>query len=454
MAKTIPFFGEVGLGICSGIIRFYSTNSANSTKSCHSPILNHCTARANAMIAQVHFATSSASSIILRSYLVSAPSRCSPRAASAPWTQQKLSQRLFHRSANGLTKPNTLFSEHCRTSRPKNIIAPRSALFVAQSRHFSSSRAQLDQPSPSPSPVTSPAKNDASSKSGPSEEHEGVAFHPEEPDAVNVIINQVPPVWLLRKDSRYEGESLPKYALSIGRAYLKFFMGGRRNIGVCKRKAAYIREQTGFDARQAINDQLQHGDKYSLPEDISRSDFQLLLRSRNDRLRQPIFVLLVLVFGETLPIWLYLFRRHIVPFLPYTCRTEQQQLQLQDQREQAGHRIYEQAAETSSTPKDSSPSELTREEAIARGLGLPLTPAFLQPTSFLISRLAWYRAYLTLDNRLLERDGGPEALSRYEMMLALTDRAFDYTSIGKKPSNREQAVGFMTENIAQSQKKL
>jgi len=399
------------------------------------------------MVMLLQAGASSATCLTLRTYVVSAP-RCSARLSTAQWTQQKLPQRPFHKSANRFTKPKNSLAAFSQPFTKQTVVTIRPVSSIAHHRHFSTSRTWLAEPST----ATAQAKDDAAAKAGPSEKLEGRPFHPEEADGVNVLINQVPPVWLLRKDPRHQGESLAGYIFSIGRAYLKFYMGGRRNIGVCKRKAAYIREQTGFDARQAIDAQLREGNAFPLPENVSRSDFQLLLRSRNDRIRQPLFVALVLICGETLPIILYLLRRHIVPYMPFTCRTESQEIQLQHQREIPGYEAYKKQTENSSNDTDLSSTKKARQEAIARGLSLALIPTFLQPTSYLVSKLERYRAYEALDDRLLARDGGPDALSRYEMMLALTDRAYDYASKGLKLGSHDRKVKFLTEHIEDSLK--
>ncbi|KAK7530019.1 hypothetical protein IWX49DRAFT_385033 [Phyllosticta citricarpa] len=116
-------------------------------------------------------------------------------------------------------------------------------------------------------------------------------------DRVNPPISTLPaPVNLPAKDAH---DSKMKYWFETGKAYLSFFKTGVRNVWANSKVARKLRKSKG--------------------NELTRAEFQLIVRSRHDVNRLPIFAIVLLVFGEFTPL--------VAPFLvgvmPKTCRPPQ-----------------------------------------------------------------------------------------------------------------------------------
>lgn len=158
---------------------------------------------------------------------------------------------------------------------------------------------------------------------------------------------------------------------------------------------------------------------------ISRSEFQLVMRSRHDTRRIPVFVVVFLVFGEFSPL--------VLPFVssivPWNCRIPSQ---LQGDREKQELRRKDAFAKlVGANGRDAGKTVegLDKEELLhvsnVLGLHSPKWPAALSlpPTVWLRFKVRRQMEYLELDDTLLERGGGPEALDAgEELKMAVVER--------------------------------
>lgn len=122
------------------------------------------------------------------------------------------------------------------------------------------------------------------------------------------------------------------YLFNLGRAYGRFYKNGIKAVWYNYRASRALWERLqkdggikGRDFTAAVQNGI-----------LSRSDFQLLKRNAHDIGKLPLFGVLVLIFGEWLPL--------IVPFIPNavptTCRIPKQQLQMQEKAEERRRRAF------------------------------------------------------------------------------------------------------------------
>lgn len=113
---------------------------------------------------------------------------------------------------------------------------------------------------------------------------------------------------LLSVPDRKPDQGSARYWFSVGKAYWQFYKAGVKNIMANRRAAKAIRQEMSTKGSD------------SGAEPRTRSDFQLLRRSKAEMRRVPLFVLLLAVFGEWTPL-LVIF---LTPIVPYNCRIPRQ----------------------------------------------------------------------------------------------------------------------------------
>ncbi|KAL7269405.1 hypothetical protein RUND412_007935 [Rhizina undulata] len=203
------------------------------------------------------------------------------------------------------------------------------------------------------------------------------------------------------------------YLIQVGKSYVAFFKTGIKNVFYNFKATRPIQER--IDAAGSITDLV-------AAQKITRAEFQLVMRSRHDTRRIPLFALIILICGEFSPL--------ILPFIsnvvPFNCRIPRQQ--------ERDRRLLEARRKSSFTTlpppigEKGSLEQLTRPELlhISRVLGIhsPKWPeAILPPTVWLRFRLDRRIQYLNLDDILLSRFGGPGKLDAgEEVLMAATDR--------------------------------
>lgn len=173
---------------------------------------------------------------------------------------------------------------------------------------------------------------------------------------------------------------------------------------------------------------------------LTRAEWQVVRRSRKDILRLPLFGLLVLVFGE----WLPLFVLFLTPIVPEPCRipaqVERAQRKLEKAREIREQRLFIFQKYANEDGKDdlrilllAKPHDIDlkdletadRVHLLALSTELSCHPKWRDwlPTAGYLRRVVRKRMeYLHMDNALITRDGGWPALSYEEMLRACVER--------------------------------
>ena len=249
---------------------------------------------------------------------------------------------------------------------------------------------------------------------------------PSSTDTVNSPLRTIPaPISL---PERTPDASTFSHLYRVGRAYLAFFKTGFSSI------------LHNYRATRALQEL---ADKHGLPTlvasaRITRSEYQHLVRARHDILRVPAFGLIFILCGDLSP-----FILPFVPMLvPYPCRIPQQ---LSRQRRLAGEkREKAYAALVAVEPtKDVAARELEQLSSaevahVAKVLGVD---SVLLPLEGLRRyRVAKRVEYLALDDALLQRGGGAEALdSGEELVMAAQERGID--TFGRKEREIRDALG-------------
>ena len=222
----------------------------------------------------------------------------------------------------------------CQQHAPSRLIVSSSIVLyrTSQTRQYAKSRPKK----PPPPPQAKQFRRDAVASSGPAP---GKALP--QPDAVKSAYEIVaadathdpinPPRSTLppRLDLPTRGsESVFVYYFNLGRAYGRFYKDGIKAVWYNNKAARALRKRILADL--GVNTRDANGMRTLIEQvRLTRSDFQLIRRNDHDIGKLPLFGLLVLVFGEWLPL--------IVPFIPNavpsTCRIPKQQRQMQEKNE-------------------------------------------------------------------------------------------------------------------------
>jgi hypothetical protein len=197
-----------------------------------------------------------------------------------------------------------------------------------------------------------------------------------------------------------------------------------------------------------------------MSEVLTRAEWQIVRRSKNDVRRLPVFGVLALVLGE----WMALFAIFLTPVIPEACRipkqVERKKRKLEERRSKNMMHIMKRMRRLvrkevppmkprpMHLPKDGSMDQTPKNIALARIQAASVhnltigelcffaarhdcypriftwTP-FIPPKWLLQRNIRRKFAYTSKDDELIERDGGWAALSKLELERACEERAFD-----------------------------
>ncbi|KAK0628017.1 hypothetical protein DIS24_g10888 [Lasiodiplodia hormozganensis] len=258
---------------------------------------------------------------------------------------------------------------------------------------------------------------------------------------------------------RRPDQNILSYGLQSGKAYWKFYKAGVKSIWNNRKLAKAVLERLRQNKEPFV--QIKPG-MDALDVAFTRGEFQLLRRSQHDMRRVPAFAVLLLLCGEWLPV-IVIFVDGLVP-LP--CRiprqVEKAERKREDQRRggrklladtQAAARIDQhrvpqgdgetmRALDTLHLNLDQAAKNLTHSPKTSVHLYLhhaatnfnvrstlwDRTKAYtIMPSILWMIKLRRHLRYLTLDDALLRRDGGVDALRPEEVLVACTDRGIDIT---------------------------
>ena len=263
-------------------------------------------------------------------------------------------------------------------------------------------------------------------------------------DPINPPRSTLPPP--LDLPERNKDQNVALYWFRIGRAYGTFYKEGVKAVWFNNKAAKLLRERIKNELK------VESDADAALKGVITRSEWQILQRNNHDMGRLPLFGLLVLVFGEWLPLF--------VPFMPGvvpgTCRIPKQ---VRGMREKGEERRRVSFRTANFEPEV---GQLRFEEAKERATGevhkWPMASAeyvrtILQPlrddqlhhlsTTLGLHSSMWDRVqlypfralmrrrlmkrlqYLALDDRLLNRFSSKAKLSQVELEFACEVRGLD-----------------------------
>lgn len=245
-------------------------------------------------------------------------------------------------------------------------------------------------------------------------------------------------------------DNVAVYYFRIGRAYGSFYWTGVKAVWFNHQATKLLRERVKKDAAQEKEGR---HPKDTLLRLLKRSELQLMERNSHDIGKLPLFGVLVALLGEWLPL--------LVPFMPGvvpgTCCFPKQ---LEGMRKKAEERRRTSFRQGISEPSKEQMAEIP--EGIAKAEWPMTSPDYaalklktlrddqlfhlsctlnlhnrmwdriqLPPPSWLLRRgLSKRLAYLTSDDKLLNRDGGTQKLSSDETILACEQRGLDV--LGKR----------------------
>ncbi|KAM0710387.1 hypothetical protein Q7P35_002749 [Cladosporium inversicolor] len=272
-----------------------------------------------------------------------------------------------------------------------------------------------------------------------------------------------PPLDLPTKGS----EAYPIYLYRIGRAYGTFYKNGLKSVWHNHKSASTLKKRIASDlnARKPnLASPLSASKRWSTFRDeavlrgvVKRAEFQLLERNARDIGKLPFFGLLVLLFGEWLPL--------LVPFMPNrvpgTCRIPKQVRGMREKSEgrrrlsfRAGvvepevdiekvgkgegavagkWRITDRAG-VQEVLKNLGPQQLMHLSCVLNQHSGIWEKVQLMPPVGLVRRAVGARMqYIALDDFLLVEAGGPGGLSSDEVTIACEERGIDV--LGKAEEN-------------------
>lgn len=284
---------------------------------------------------------------------------------------------------------------------------------------------------------------------------------------------------------RQPDQSTPGYWWKVGKAFWAFYKQGSKNIYANRNAAKEIRAKLAASTSQDVptNDATKPGSssaplagtKQKMLETVTRSETQLLRRSKSEMRRVPIFAVILAVFGE----WTPLLVMFATPIVPYNCRIPRQ---IRKSREKSEVRRKESfrgdckslAESNRGQPYVPSPQDVTGARStegadlplsdnatlhICRSLNLypawmdtlvglhPIGPTILLASMRLSPRLSKHiRGYLNDDDVRLLRDSAgikpfeiPSRLSDEEVLVAAEERGIDI--LGRAVRDVRQDLG-------------
>lgn len=246
------------------------------------------------------------------------------------------------------------------------------------------------------------------------------------------------------------GETVAVYYFRIGKAYGNFYKEGVkavwRNYKLSKElKTRVFRELDAKGSQERRIKKWRKVREAAVKEGlVTRAEFQLLERNASDIGKLPFFGLLVLLFGEWLPL--------LVPFMPHavpgTCRIPKQVKGMREKGEERRRKSFRQGipeptAEQAQIEGGQKWPLAQRENAgrlvsrlrdeqlvhLSCVFGLHSTiwdRVQLTPPMFLLRwRIKERVQYLSLDDVLLVRDGGLDSMKQEEVVQACEERGQD-----------------------------
>lgn len=264
-------------------------------------------------------------------------------------------------------------------------------------------------------------------------------------DCINPPVATLPPP--LNLPQRDQSSYVVVHYFKLGRSYGKFYWAGIKATWSNHQSVRPLRARLDHAVRaKQINLPSRYGilspdatdlaiAALDIGQQLTRAEFQQLVRDQRDWGKAPVFGVLVLALGE----WLPLFVPFFPGLVPRTCRIPSQIKSMRDAQEDRRRSSFRQGLALPAIPTESNSTEslvktLERDNLLhlSTSLGLHkklwdrigLTP----PLSMLTSSVTRHLKYLDTDDLLLRRDGDSTLLSDDEMLIACEERGIDVTS--------------------------
>ncbi|KXL46869.1 hypothetical protein M433DRAFT_153295 [Acidomyces richmondensis BFW] len=259
-------------------------------------------------------------------------------------------------------------------------------------------------------------------------------------DNINPPTSTLPPP--LHLPTRASYPSTLTYYFRLGAAYATFYKSGLKSVWHNHQTARRLKSRIAYPETPL---------QAALSGRLSRADLHVLLRSANDMRKLPFFAVLVLVFGEWLPLLVPFFPRAV----PVPCRIPQQILQMRTKTEQRRRDSFRVGVlEPSNLPPSPSGDSwpILSLQNLNRLL-LPLTAPQLRHLAttldlhpripiFLRRRLSTRLHILAIDDHLLAtatKVGGIDVLTLDELLLACESRGLDTLGVPEARLRRDLA---------------
>lgn len=295
----------------------------------------------------------------------------------------------------------------CVVRSPKSSPFHRRCAFTPISRHLSTTNTLAGSSTPQkPSTVTSIASSPK----------------PEILDEVNAPLTTLPTS--LELPPRPSGGFNFSYLLDSGKVYFRFFKTGLVNV-YHNYKATRPLEQRANAANGSLME-------LARAEQITRSEFQHLMRTRHDVHRLPVFGLIFLIFAELSPF--------IIPFVPsavpWTCRIpqqlERQRRKRKERKDASWKEILKMPLEQRLQATKKELKELSSKEVwhITKVLGIE--PRVLPFGFYARKRANKQTEYIEVDDILVQRGGGYRLLNPgEELVKAVEERGMEVTGLSE-----------------------
>jgi len=324
----------------------------------------------------------------------------------------------------------------CCLSNPillHRCISPK--LLYHQLRAYSSPQPRLYKDTPKAEPHNDPSKTRShiarKSQSSSTVPLQGVLPNKTTSDPLKPPSTTQPP--LLSLPSRPPNLPVYKYYFRLGKAYAQFYKTGLKAIYTNWKTARALPN----GVYKASQDQMRAA---VYAGTLSRADFQLIRRAKNDVHKLPLFILVWLVCGEFTPL-VVIFVSGLVPRIIWIPK------QVQGAREKAEARRH--LARQDSTvhfpgplsfeiiDQMDQPRQTNTFHYYGRSLGLypawwDRLPGAFDPTRVIRERVKQRVEYLEVDNFAVARDGGVERLEGQEVVWACEDRGIDVLGKGQR----------------------
>ena len=247
---------------------------------------------------------------------------------------------------------------------------------------------------------------------------------PKEPSlALNPPPSARPPI--LELPSRLPDQSASRYYFNVGKAYVKFYKTGFKNL------------YQNFNSAKSIAGRLESA---TYEEDvrnglISRADWHLVKRQRADVLRMPLFLLIFAVCGEFTPLVAIFFSGAV----PRSLWVPKQVQKAREKSEARRKEVFRNPpAGLDIDRKEAEPGIMPAPEVLHIGRSLGLYSSLwdridLPPLWLIRRRIKKRMEFVELDDFTIRRDGGVKGLEAAEVWLAAEMRGLDV--LGRKESH-------------------